>query len=255
MAEEKNNKSKKDLTIFSRVAVICGMVVLALSLAGSYALELNWNLLPEESRGPYNNIARFGEWFTVLGFYGGLVGLLVAIVASVVGIFRKPRGINIVASCLGLLMAYLSLSTALGTFQRIRQAPIRLYTYNLRTLAGILEKYAAQNEGLLPQDANWCEILVEFDSNSMQAMINKPVRNKAGISEIAFNANLTGVKLAELPGDVVLLFETNVARNPVGGQELINAGNHPAKGCFVLLGNMHIEFVKQEDFDKLRWKP
>ncbi len=81
------------------------------------------------------------------------------------------------------------------------------------------------------------------------------VKNDEGLSEFAFNATLSDMKRTELPKDVVLLFETKLAKNPAGGPELMSTNNHPIIGCFVLFADMHIAFVRAEDFNNLRWKP
>ncbi|HEW79316.1 MAG TPA: hypothetical protein ENH34_05055 [Phycisphaerales bacterium] len=74
-------------------------------------------------------------------------------------------------------------------------------------------------------------------------------------SRYAFNKNLAGKHLAEIPNDIVLFFETEQEEDPVGNSESITGKNHYDRGCVVLFGDLHLEFVKTEDFNDLRWQP
>jgi prepilin-type processing-associated H-X9-DG protein len=58
---------------------------------------------------------------------------------------------------------------------------------------------------------------------------------------------------AETPPDTVLLFETNPGWNQSGGPELLKTDNHCDKGCHILFIDGHVEFVRIEDINKLRW--
>jgi len=143
----------------------------------------------------------------------------------------------------------------LDTLARKRQATREIPCFNLRDLGYSLKKYGEEYSGQLPHKINWCDELIAFDSNSSDEMRKGRVKNDEGLSEFAFNSNLSELKLAELPKDVVLLFETPLAKNPAGGPELMSTDNHSAKGRFVLFGDTHVEFVRAEDFNNLRWKP
>jgi len=184
-----------------------------------------------------------------------MAALIVSIMELIVGLLRKYRLVNIAASCLGLLIAFAAVHTALASFNRMREAQIRISCYNLLDLGYRLEKYAVDRDELLPPATNWCDALIKFNSYSSREMRKGRVKNDEGLSEFAFNSNLSELKLAEVPKDMVLIFETQLAKNPAGGKELINPENHPLKGCFVLFGDMHVEFVRAEDFNNLRWKP
>ena len=55
------------------------------------------------------------------------------------------------------------------------------------------------------------------------------------------------------PPDMVLLFETHPGWNQAGGPEILSTDNHQGLGCNVLFIDNHVEFVKTEDLDKLKW--
>jgi prepilin-type processing-associated H-X9-DG protein len=57
------------------------------------------------------------------------------------------------------------------------------------------------------------------------------------------------------PPDMVLLFDTHPGWNQSGGPELLTTDNHKGDGCNVLFVDGHVDFVKTEDLNKLRWTP
>jgi hypothetical protein len=255
MDTEPHPEKKRLLSLISRIALIFGIISLAFSISSSSLFSINWNIFPGDIIGPYPWIAHIGQGLSFGGFYGGLAGFVISIISLISDLFKKHHFVNIVASCLGLLMAFYALHTVLITLNRMREAQREISCYNLRDLGYRLEKYAVERDELLPHATNWCDALIKFNSYSLREMRKGWVKNDEGLSEFAFNANLSELKMAELPKDVVFLFETKLAKNPAGGAELMNPENHPLKGCFVLFGDMHVEFVRAEDFNNLRWKP
>ncbi len=255
MNSEPHPDKNRRLTIISRISFFGGIVTFALSLMSLLALHINLDILPEDAIGPHPWIGYIGEWSLISGIYGSPVVILVSIISLVASIFKKPRVINITVTFIGLVMANVAMSTVLPKLDHIRAAPIRQYIYNMKGLKYMLQKYAAEYNGQLPAASNWCDLLIKCSSYSLSTLRHDGCKNDEGLSDYAFNASLSDMKLAETPKDVVLLFETKLAKNPAGGVELINAENHSLKGCFVLFGDMHIEFVRAEDFNDLRWKP
>jgi hypothetical protein len=208
-----------------------------------------------EIKGPHPLIATIGQYLDIGVFYGCLASFLASFFALITGFFNKPRLLNLAVGCLGLIIAYLAGITIMATIARKRHAAREISCFNLSALRYSLKEYAKEYSGQLPHKTNWCDELITFDSNSSNEMRKGWVKNDEGLSEFAFNENLPNIKLSELPKNVVLLFETKLAKNPTGEAELIKADNHPLKGCFVLFGDMHVAFVRAEDFNNLRWKP
>ena len=252
MNTESHSEKKKRLTLISRIALVCGLGALVISIIGSLALYLNWDIIPDEAKGPHPWIGFLGEWVSFGAFYGSGAGMLLSLISIFRGILRKPRAINITVSLIGLLTAYIGISIVMVTLNRVRAASVRIYIYNLHGLDYALKEHAKEHDGQLPSAAIWCDAVGKIYPSGLK---NDMDPNDEGLSNYAFNINLSELKLAELPKDVVLLFETPLAKNPVGGPELIKADGHPRKGCFVLFGDMHVEFVRAEDFNDLRWKP
>jgi len=55
------------------------------------------------------------------------------------------------------------------------------------------------------------------------------------------------------PPDMVLLFETYPGWNQVGGPEILTTDNHQGDGCNVLFVDSHVEFIKTEYLNDLKW--
>jgi prepilin-type processing-associated H-X9-DG protein len=57
----------------------------------------------------------------------------------------------------------------------------------------------------------------------------------------------------DMPEDMVLLFESKPGWNLYGGPELLTTENHNGRGCNVLFGDGHTEWVRKERFGQLKW--
>jgi prepilin-type processing-associated H-X9-DG protein len=114
-----------------------------------------------------------------------------------------------------------------------------------------------------------------------------------GESAYALNKSVVSLKLSDIPGDVVLLFETTYGRtdserdtprktrtyydvpnykntrtvrfgkslvykdrwNQVGGPDILTTEYHKGRGCHVLFADGSVRFVKTKRLDTLRWEP
>lgn len=91
--------------------------------------------------------------------------------------------------------------------------------YQLRVLATAMEEYAADNSGLLPNASEWCDALLRKLHRLTPENFRNPADPNADCG-FAFNTNLSGCSLNEIPADVVLLFQASGPRNLCGGEEL-----------------------------------
>ncbi len=226
MNSEPPSDKKRRLTLEAKVALVFGIISLTLSILASLAFYINWGIPPGmDIKGPHPWIASIGHYLDIGGFYGCLASFLVSFIALVTGFFNKPRLLNVAAGYLSLIIAYAAGMTFLTTLARKRQAAREISCFNLNALGYTLKKFGKEHYDQIPHTINWCDELIEFDSYSSNEMRRGWVKNDEGLSEFAFNTKLSDMKLAETPKDVVLLFETKLAKNPAGGPELINAEN------------------------------
>ena len=159
---------------------------------------------------------------------------------------------------------------------------------NLHGISRSMIVYANDDpNGRLPHGDEWCDLLIGLDYTfAKQFICVSSDTIEPGESSYAINKNLTGKRLSEISGDVVLLFDTDHGvdpngrnetlenrawyktmsyRNPEakvykdrwnqsGGVEILTTEHHKDKGCNVVFVNLQIEFVKAKDIGKLKWK-
>jgi len=169
---------------------------------------------------------------------------------------------------------------------RIRLAKRICCAANLHGLGIALQIYADDYDDQYPTAEKWCDLLIAYIEVSPKQLVCKDSDAKIGESSYAFNKNLIGKRPTEVPPDVVVLFETNFGKNPVGrqallaerdwhkfldypdseekvyklcwnqvgGPELVTFENHGGKGCNILFNDLHIEFVRTERLGELKWE-
>jgi hypothetical protein len=254
MNQESHFEKKKYFTLISFAAFFIGIAAFLFSFISLWTHSLNWYLSPYDAQGPYPWILPISKYSFMIAFCGGFIGLMLSIVAAIDGLFKKPRTIKILVSILSFSLSFWAFLIPFRTHNKMCNSVEKYYVFHLQDFGRIIKR---ETKGQLPQATNWCETLIKLDPNSFpEIFINNPnLKISEGMSEYAFNTNVSGLKLAELQNNTVLFFETPLAQNPAGGPELMSTNNHPIKGCFVLFADMHIAFVRAEDFNNLRWKP
>jgi len=189
-----------------------------------------------------------------------------AIIACVVITLRRKylKGYSYTVVPFCLLLMWISALAVVG-FRKITHAYIEknfAATYNLRQLGRVMSEYSEDHDGYLPVANQWCDILMEYDGNLSESSFKHPVKEG---SSIAFNKNLDGLRLADVPGKTVLLFEAEGGWNLTGGPELLKKECINRDFVDVLLVNKDIKsyWIKNEgfrehsedNFKPLRWKP
>ena len=113
------------------------------------------------------------------------------------------------------------------------------------------------NKGSLPHLSDWCDLLGPYVKPDLSAAL-KPVYqcpvDEIGPCSYAMNENIQ-TEADELPGDLVLLFESAPGWNQVGGADDVLTNRHGEKnpGANIAFADGHVEFVKTEDIPILRW--
>lgn len=257
MNTEPYPERKKRLTLLSKIALAWGIVVLTFSVLASWILYMNWDITLSIAQGPYPRLYSFGKHLGIIGFFGGFIGLIAIFVLLIYYMIKRIRGLNAYLVCVSFIMSFFAFFSTFVTHARMCNSTDIIYPIHLQILGHVIRQYKEGQVHQLPEANNWCDALIKFNSSlSPNDFVNDRTSNVfEGMSDYAFNANLSELKLEELPKDTVLLFETPLGKNPAGGPELMSMDNHPIKGCFVLFADMHIEFVRAEDFNDLRWKP
>ncbi|MGD0552299.1 MAG: hypothetical protein ABSB25_06565 [Sedimentisphaerales bacterium] len=254
MDSELHPEKKWCLMLLSLIALFWGIGSLTLSFLGSWASYMNWDITSYIAQGPYPRIGSIGEWFSIIGGCSGFMGLIVIFVLLVYCMVKKIRGLNALLICLSFLMSFCAFFLPFTTHARLGNSPAKIYPFHLRNIGHTLEIYTKEHNGQLPASDSWCDAVLSFVPSFPRSYFAIDPKDK-DMSVFAMNSNVSESKLSELPKNTVLLFETPLAKNPAGGPELMSINNHPVKGCYVLFADMHVEFVRAEDFNNLRWKP
>ena len=164
---------------------------------------------------------------------------------------------------------------------------------NIRGIAIGMYVYASENDHRLPPAENWCDILIESCEISPHGFRCFSSDARLGESSYAINASVDGENVDSIPGDVVLVFETDYGKvagdrdgqlrdrrfyktlewdkkeqtkeykgsqkvyskrwNQSGGPEIATTEHHSDKQMHVVFCDSTVRQVKGEDIGKLRW--
>jgi len=124
---------------------------------------------------------------------------------------------------------------------------------NMRDLGKALMIYANDHGDKFPTSSKWCDLLIQHAGANRQ-MFRCP-SDPEGPCSYAMNENVAELGPSSSQSDLVLLFETHPGWNQVGGREILTTENHRGEGCNVVFVDSHVEFVKKQELNRLRWKP
>lgn len=247
--------SKRKPASHSLLAIGIAVIFILLALSMRLAFYINDDFLyGEVVKGPHPIAGFISVTLLQICFFMLPISYIAIFFFIVLSVIRKQKLLNITISVLALLLVlFVAHPVFLATFEHVRSSGARWCPRNLQWLSYRLKEYITEHNDTLPYAENWSEELLGQD---WRPCLTCPCDETADrMISYALNRNVAGMKQSELPKDVVILFETKAAKNPVGSEEIITANNHKGKGCVVLFADMHVEFIRAEDFNDLRWKP
>ena len=185
-----------------------------------------------------------------------------AIILGIVGLVKisksagqlKGNGFAIAGIALPVvLLPFIALLMAImmPALARVRQIAFRVVCgTNMSALGDAMLIYADEHDGTFPTPAKWCDLLIEH------CEVPEKILRCKGASEgpcnYAMNKNIEELGVVP-PPDMVLLFETHPGWNQAGGPEILTTENHQDDGCNILFADGHVEFVKTENLNDLKW--
>ena len=122
---------------------------------------------------------------------------------------------------------------------------------NLKSLSCAISTYSFDYDDLYPTGDKWCDLLIDHIDVEL-----KTFRCGKFTSEdfcYGLNKNLVGLKLSDVPRDIVMLFEIECGRNVVGGPQLLYTGRHNDHGCNIVYTDGIVEWVDAKNLDDLKW--
>lgn len=190
---------------------------------------------------------------------------------AIIQLVRKKKKSAIIYGLLSLAMFALALVMYLdNTPHKLYQFNRNVSERNLESLYVAISDYAQKNNGDLPVPAHWCDLLVSkmgIEGDTFENLASFHIERASGF---AFNENMAGMKLGQMPSDAVLLFETRLGardqidsidleKNPeicwnqVGGLDDITTFYEKSPGACVLFADGHTAFVPADEIASLRW--
>jgi hypothetical protein len=157
----------------------------------------------------YGILALLPFLFCVVAFLLGLLSTLIILV------FRaRFKGLVYSLSAVVFSLPIVYIGTEFFMSPNVRAEDMKNYTtlYNMGLLDEALKKYAQSHNGILPDANSWCDSLMNQDPTLTAENFRHPqpdLLKLKGRCHIAFNSNLSGRSLGDVPGDVVLLFEAD----------------------------------------------
>ena len=184
-----------------------------------------------------------------------------AFICGIVGIFKieksagqlKGKGLAIAGIALPVILLPFILfmagmtATLIPALGKVRAQARRLVCgTNMSALGKAMLIYANDYDEKYPDTSQWCDLLIEHAD--VPKLIFRCKGAPEGPCNYAINPN---AKPSSHPY-MVLLFETYPGWNQAGGPEILTTENH-YEGCNVLFVDSHVEFVRTEDLDDLKW--
>ncbi|MHC4638020.1 MAG: hypothetical protein ACYTBP_11980 [Planctomycetota bacterium] len=227
--------------------------------------------------------------FAILGFiifaiaimWDGFLGIFVKysfLLSAILGVIAltkirhyksKPLLKDVVITSVSLSIIFLSLQLfcyGLPVFKEYAFQMRKVGDMKLSKLGKAVIQYANNHDGYLPDANEWCDLLIENNPALKREDFMHPFI-KGFECNFAFNKNLDGLKLEDVPNDVVLLFLADGDWNLSGGPELLTQGS--GLPVYILFPNQDIcvYSIKRKGyttydpnskswaFKQLRWEP
>jgi prepilin-type processing-associated H-X9-DG protein len=121
---------------------------------------------------------------------------------------------------------------------------------NIKSLNVCLFVYHGETE-IWPEKENWCDLLNTYFEHDVGDIYQCPA-DKVGPCSYAMNAGIPA-DAEELPGDLVVLFESAPGWNRVGGATDVVTDRHGRPGANIAFADGRVEFVEAAEIGGLRW--
>jgi prepilin-type processing-associated H-X9-DG protein len=126
---------------------------------------------------------------------------------------------------------------------------------NMKQLSLGVMMYSTDQKDLFPAGTNWCDAIMPYVQNPETFLC--PQGKPGHRCHYALNARLVGHEMKEIqaPAQTVLIFETDGGWNVEGGRELIPAKPRHNNVYGVAFADGHVEMVRANRLERLRWEP
>ena len=139
-----------------------------------------------------------------------------------------------------------------------------------KSIALLIVEYAKDHNDYLPDANQWCDLLIEYHKKLPEDRFQydpekqkfKYDFSKEGVCNYAFNRNLSGLRLDNVPYNTVLIFESKGNWNLSGTEELFK--KTPRKRQYVYIYTKDAETgrdfpdavnIKDAEYERVIWEP
>ena len=198
----------------------------------------------------------------ILSYLTLFTTMVPALICGILAVFKieksagrlKGRGLaiaGIAVSGVSLFVLPIFLAILMPALARTRALAYQMVCgTNMSGLGRAMFIYASENNNTFPTPSKWCDLLIENTDVSAEIFLCRG--SNEGPCSYAMNENIKNTDVNN-PSDIVLLFETYPGWNQFGGPEILSIDNHAGEGCNVMYLDGRVEFIKQENFNNLRW--
>ncbi len=220
------DKSYRETSRIAVASILCivGAIVCILLFSLSVAL-------------PMEDIGHFVGATVLFLIAGFVLGVLALVVIAIRHRYLKGTIYAILAIILSAPPLFAVYAIGQSAERRQERGKANVGTYNLRLLGKELAKYAKDHDGYLPDANQWCDLLMEYNSSLTKNNFKHPRPDRLklkGDCHFAFNKYLSGMRLADVSDDVILLFESDGEWNLNGTGKLLRR-RYNEKGCVSVL--------------------
>jgi prepilin-type processing-associated H-X9-DG protein len=159
----------------------------------------------------------------------------------------------VVPAVLSLVVVPLLLAILMPAVSEVKQYAHQINCRsNVHSLSVAMLVYNVEYDKF-PTPEEWCDLLIEEGDVDVQSF--QCVSTTQGNYGYAANRKIFGQNAETLPPDMVMLFESNLGRNAVGGQEdlLLRHDEDGQLGCNIAYADGHIEFITEDCIGDLQW--
>ena len=180
-----------------------------------------------------------------------------------------------------LILLMMPLMPLLGRVESIAQHVV--CKTNLESLSNAMLAYTNSYDDMLPIE-NWCDLLMEKEAVQPKNFVCPDSDDIEWESSFAMNKHITGMKMGDIPPNVVLFFETDMGLesgsrnisirtrkhfdwnydevvykdrfNQLGGSEDLvysHTSFFGRLGCNIAFADGHVEFVTEDRIGELQW--
>jgi len=162
-------------------------------------------------------------------------------------------GISVPAVVMLLIMPIM-LAILMPALSKAKQSAQRIVcASNLKCLSTATIVYMNDHDDKHPTPEQWCDLLIQEAGVSPQSF-RCPLDPEESFS-YAINENLSKLEPGQGDPKMVAIFEADIGRNGVGGQDdvVLRHDQHQGVGCNFTFVDGHVEFVAEDRIADLQW--